>query len=238
MRKLVGALALTGLVVGAGWGVVAADDPKPAPERARGFAEEVREDIFAGFKGDDEALQQGIAACEEALAKDPKNAEAMVWRGAARVYSAGRKFATGKPAEAFPLWGSGLKDLDEAVAIAPDKVGVRIPRAATLLPAARNSPPGMAKPLLTKALADFQFIYDKQKDHLDKLPTHSRGELRMGLADIYRLMGQPDKSKEQLEAIARELPDTRYAARAREWLAAKPEAKLVHNCLGCHTPGQ
>lgn len=242
MRPMWCAVALAGLMGGAAWGVLAADEPKdkpsPAapPAREPGFAEEVRADIFSGFKGDDEALARGIASCEEALGKDPKDAEAMVWRGSARVFKAGRAFASKKPAEGVALWQSGLKDLDGAVALAPDKVGVRIPRAATLLPAGRNSPPAMGRPLLAKALEDFQFIYDKQKDHLDKLPTHSRGELRMGLADIYRLMGEPEKSREQLEAIGRELPNTRYAEQARTWLAAKPDAKLVHNCLGCHTP--
>lgn len=67
------------------------------------------------------------------------------------------------------------------------------------------------------------------------LGTHPRGELRMGLADTYRLLGKLDSSKEQLEAITKELPDTEYATRAKEWLAAEPTKKLAHNCLGCHT---
>jgi hypothetical protein len=47
-------------------------------------------------------------------------------------------------------------------------------------------------------------------------------------------MGDLDKSNEQLRAVEKELPDTKYAARAKEWLAAKPDAKLAHNCIGCH----
>jgi hypothetical protein len=30
------------------------------------------------------------------------------------------------------------------------------------------------------------------------------------------------------------LPNTKYAERAKEWLAAKPDAKLAHVCIGCH----
>ena len=124
--------------------------------------------------------------------------------------------------------------MDDAVKLDPDNVGVRIPRASVLLPAARDTPPAMSKPLLKTVLADFEYIYKKQIDHLDSLGTHPRGELRMGLADTYRLLGKLESSKEQLEAIAKELPDTEYATRAKEWLAAEPTKKLAHNCLGCH----
>jgi hypothetical protein len=209
----------------------AGDAPAPRPER---FDNVVRADIFAGFTGDDEAMARGLKACEDALAKNPKHAEAMVWRGAVRVFQSGKAFQANKRADGIALWTTGMKDLDDAVALAPNTVGVRIPRAAVLLPAARAAPPAMGKPLLPKALDDFQTIEKLQRDHMDKLGTHPRGELRMGLADVHRLMGDLDKSNEQLRAVAKELPDTKYAARAKEWLAAKPDAKLTHTCIGCH----
>ena len=56
----------------------------------------------------------------------------------------------------------------------------------------------------------------------------------MGLAEVYRRLQEPEKSREQLEAVVKELPDTKYAERAQEWLKAKPEAQLSHNCIGCH----
>lgn len=215
--------------------VSARAEDKPAAEVR--FDAVVREDLFAGFQGDAAALARGVKNCEEALAKNPKNAEALVWRGAARVFAAGQLFGAGKATQAMPIWTAGLKDMDEAVAMDPKNVGVRIPRASVLLPAARNAPPAMGRPLLKKALNDFETIEKEQAEtkQLDKLGTHPRGELRMGLADTYRLMGDADKSKAQLEAVLKELPDTKYAKRAAEWLAAKPDAKLAHNCIGCHT---
>ena len=210
-------------------------DDKPAAAEAR-FDTQVREDLFAGFSGDAEALARGSKTCDDALAKNPKHAEALVWRGAAKVFRAGQLFGAGKAATAMPLWIGGLKDMDDAVALEPKNVGVRIPRAAVLLPAARNAPPAMGQPLLNKALADFEAIDAMQAaaKQLDKLGTHPRGELRMGLADTYRLLGDAEKSKAQLDAVLKELPGTKYATRAAEWLAAKPDAKLVHNCIGCH----
>ena len=58
----------------------------------------------------------------------------------------------------------------------------------------------------------------------------------MGLADVYRLRGELSKSREQLELVKTQLPDTAYARRAETWLAAKPDAKLAHDCIGCHVP--
>ena len=207
----------------------------PAATETKRFDLLVREDIFAGFQGDENALQRGETTCEEALKTNPKNAEALVWRGAIRVYKAGMLFGKDKPLEAFPLWMSGQKDMDEAVKLEPDNVGVRIPRASVLLPSARNAPPAMAGPLLKTVLGDFEYIYKKQEKHLDDLDSHSRGELRMGLADTYRLLGKLDQSREQLEAIAKELPNTEYATTAKDWMAAAPTAKLAHNCIGCHS---
>lgn len=207
------------------------DDPKPQAER---FDFRVREEIFAGFNGDAEALARGIKACDDALKDKPKHATALVWRGAAKLYQAGQLFQKGNVKDAMPIWTAALKDMDDAVALEPKNIAVRIPRAATLLPAAREAPPAMAKPLLAKALEDYLFTYNEQKGFLDKLGTHPRGELHMGLAEAYRLTGDLDKSREQLNAIVKEMPDTKYAKRANEWLAAKPDAKLAHNCIGCH----
>lgn len=212
----------------------AVKESKPKDETKR-FDLVVREDIFAGFSGDDEALKRGEVSCEKALKENPKNAEALVWRGAIRVFQGGQYFGKNDPVKGFPLWTSGLKDMDDAVKLEPDNVGVRIPRAAVLLPSARNAPAAMSAPLLKSALDDFEFIYKKQENHLDELGTHSRGELRMGLADTYRLLGKLDKSKEQLEALAKELPATEYATKANQWLVAAPTAKLSHSCIGCHS---
>lgn len=56
----------------------------------------------------------------------------------------------------------------------------------------------------------------------------------MGLADVYRRLGELDKSREQLLALRAALPDSDYARRAEKWLAADVTLKLSHNCIGCH----
>jgi len=199
------------------------------------FDLEVREDIFAGFAGDEEALKRGVKKCEDVLKDNPKHAEAMVWRGAANVFQSGKLFQSKKTTEALKLWTSGLQDLDKAVELEPDNVGVRVPRAAVMIQAGRNAPPAMGQPLLKKVREDYEMILKGQEKILDKIGTHPRGELHMGLADIYRLLGENEKSKAQLETIVKEMSKTKYATVAQKWLDAKPDQKLAHSCIGCHT---
>lgn len=210
-----------------------AEKTAPAEER---FDLLVREDIFAGFNGDAKRLKKGMERCEQKLAEDPEHAEAMVWRGAARVFLSGQKFQQGDTAAGIELWGGGIKDMDQAKRLEPENLAVMIPRAAVMINAGRSAPPIMGRPLLLAVRDDFEQVYQRQKDVLEHIGEHPLGELRMGLADIYRLLKQPEKSTAQLNAVVQELPDSPYASRAKQWLAAPPEARLAHNCIGCHDP--
>ena len=205
---------------------------EPEPER---FDLAVREDVFAGFKGDSARLAKGLKTCEDKLKADPKHAEALVWRGTVRVFSAGPLFQKGKLAEGMKEWNGGLADMDAAVALAPESVAVRIPRAAVLTQASAAAPPAMAKPLLEKLRGDMETSLKLHGEGFADLGEHSKGEVRMALAYAYRRLGEADKSTAQLKLIAEELPGTRWAAEAAEWQKAKPDAKLTHNCIGCHS---
>jgi tetratricopeptide (TPR) repeat protein len=218
--------------------VSVAQDREPAkkPEVTRErFDGAVREDFFAGFDGDADRLAAGMKKCEEVLAEDEKNAEAMVWLGSGEVYLSGRSFQKGDVVKGMGYWQKGFDRMNKAAELEPDNIGVLIPRAAVLMPASRGMPNPMKGQVLQSVLKDFTRVYELQKDSLDKLGEHPLGELRMGLADIYRSMGDMDNSRIHLEAIKAELPGTDYANRADEWLIAKPTAKLAHTCIGCHS---
>ena len=199
------------------------------------FDQEVRDDFFSGFNGDEEALKKGIEACEKVLAENPKHAEALVWLGSGQVYLSGKAFSTGKPAEGMKQWQQGIANMDKAAELEPKNIGVLIPRAAVLMPASRNLPDIIKKPVLQGVLKNFEDVYEMQKDMLSEIGEHPLGELRMGLADVHRSLGDLEKSKIHLEAVMKELPDTEYAKEAEKWLAAKPTARLAHNCIGCHS---
>ena len=212
------------------------DGPEKAKaDSATRFDLVVREDYFAGFNGDTKALERGMKASQEVLKDDPKHAEAMVWLGAGQVFLSGQNFSKGNVVDGMKMWQEGLAKMDAASELEPDNIGVLIPRAAVLMPASRNLPKPIREQVLNGVLANFLRVYEQQKNGLDKIGEHPLGELRMGLADVYRSLGKSEESKAQLKAILEELPDTEYSAEATKWLDAKPTAKLAHNCIGCHS---
>ena len=114
-------------------------EDKTDEKKKKPFAHVVRKVFFAGFAGDDKALKKGMTICEETLAKNPKHAEALAWRGAGRLFLSGKSFQSGDVDAGMIKWESGIKDLDKAKELEPDNIAVLIPRAASLMGAGRNS---------------------------------------------------------------------------------------------------
>jgi tetratricopeptide (TPR) repeat protein len=207
---------------------------RSAPAQDR-FDLKVRNDFFAGYAGDKDALARGMKACEAALAADPKNAEAMVWHGSGVLVEAQALFASGDAQKAMPVWMRGLQEMQAAVDLAPDSVGVRIPRGAVLLTASHYIPDaGISKPLIVAGVSDYQHTYDLQKEHFSTLGSHPRGELLLGLADGYSRLGDEEKAAAYFDEIARTLPGTVYAKRANAWKETKSLPVEQTSCVGCH----
>ena len=195
----------------------------------------VRTDFFAGFAGNEQALARAMKICEEELAKNPNHAEALVWHGSGVFFQSGKLFQAGDPVKGGEFWQRGLKEMDDAVKIAPDNLGVRIPRGAVLLTAARSLPnPAMARPLVETGLGDFEHTLEIQKPFFDTLGAHPRGELLIGLADGYARLGKEEQAKTYFERIRAALPGTPYAASADKWLATKSLTPREGGCLRCH----
>ncbi len=200
------------------------------------FDYKVRNYFFAGFAGDTASLEKGMKICENILATDPKHAEALVWHGAAVFYQAGQAFQKGDSQTGMPLWQRGLKEMDEAATLAPDNLGVRIPRGAVLLTASHYvGSPEMARPLIEKGVGDLEKAYELQGPDLSQLGTHPRGELMIGLADGYSRLGNQEKAQAWFERIQKEMKGTPYEKSANTWLESKTLAPAQAGCLGCHT---
>ena len=196
------------------------------------FDLKVRTYFFAGFSGDAESLATGMKMCEEELAANPKSAEALVWHGSGLYYQAGQAFQKGDQQHGMEWYQRGMKEMDEAVAIAPDSIGVRIPRGAVLLTGSRFMSPEMAKPLIERGVADFARAYDLKTPVLATLASHPKGELYLGLADGYGRTGDEEKAREFYSKVLKELPGTPYAKKAAAWMETKASQTA---CLGCHT---
>jgi len=201
---------------------------------AQRFDLKVRQDFFAGFNGDSEALARGMRASEEALAANPKFGEALVWHGSGLMFQAGQAFGSGDQAKGSELWSRALKEMQTAVELEPDNVAVRIPRGATLLQTSHHVSEAMAKPLLELGLADYQRSYELQQSYLETLGTHPRGELLFGLAEGYGREGDEAKAEKFFELIRTSLPNTVYAKRADEWMKNKSLPVSETGCVGCH----
>ena len=174
--------------------------PAPPPR----FDEIVRADFFAGFRGDAARLERGMKLCEDELATNPTNADALVWHGAGLMFLAGEAARRQDFAAAGERARRGRAEVDRADQLAPDSLSVMLVRALVI-----------------------------QTPYLDRLSEHSRGELLAGLAEGWSRLGDTERSRGYLERIVKELPNTRYQTRARAWLEDGPQSGPM-TCLTCH----
>ena len=202
------------------------------------FDMKVRNYFFAGLAGDTASLEKGMKICEDILASEPKQPEALVWHGMGLVTESRKAFEKGDQQTGAMMWQRGLDEMDQAAAIAPDSLGVRIVRGAVLLVASQYLPNAeMAHPLIEKGLSDYERAYSIQGPDLSHLGTHPRGELMIGIADAYSRLGQPEKAQEWFERIQKDLPGTPYANSAATWLQTKTLTPRQAGSLGCHAGG-
>ena len=202
------------------------------------FDHQVRTDFFSGFSGNREALQRGMNTAEAILKANPNHAEALVWHGAGLYFLAGSYFRSGDAEKGMEYAGRGQAEMDRAVALEPDNVGVRIPRGATLMAAARSMlerNPDFARPILQKGLSDYEHVYELQKAKLPELGEHPAGELLFGIADANSRIGNTERAAEFFDRIAETLPNTVYAKRASMWKQTKSLPIGETGCVGCHT---
>jgi tetratricopeptide (TPR) repeat protein len=125
--------------------------------------------------------------------------------------------------------------MDAAVALEPDNVGVRIPRGAVLLQATRSMPPEAARPLIEKAVDDYEHVLVLQAAYFADLGDHPKGELLFGLAEGYSRLGRLDKARIYFERLTEDAPTSGQAPKAKQWLAdgTLPPANGL-GCVGCH----
>lgn len=209
--------------------------PAQQPPANQRFDYLVRADFFAGAAGDEARLARAMELCERTLADNPKHPEAMVWHGAGVLVRAGQAFQKGDMATGGSLFDRGIKEMNEAVALAPGNPGVLIPRAATLFEATRGMPPEMARPLLQSAVANYEQVLEIQQATWSKLGDHPRGELLFGLADGFARLGDQQKARMYFERLIADAPTSGQAPRAKAWMetGTVPKANGL-GCVGCH----
>jgi hypothetical protein len=212
---------------------VALADATPSQDSSRPrFDEIVREDFFAGFAGDREALDRGMRTCSDALKQDPHNAEALAWEAGGFIYLGSQAAHNGDRAQGLTIQDRGYKELDYAVAINPNNIAPLISRGATLL--YEDPATAVGKKRLQQGVADYERVLGLSKISFAQQSTHSRGELLNGIADGLARLGERQRARGYFERVTRELPGSKYADVATRWLAGKTDATTKLTCLGCH----
>ena len=199
---------------------------------AERFDYKVRDDFFAGFNGNKAALERGLKVSAEMLAREPKHAEAMVWHGGGIFFQSIEAFQNGDLQKGMDLSIRGRKEMDTAVALAPENVAVRIPRGSIYLAASRYMPAEHARPLIELGIADYETARRVQND--EYRGDHPRGELLFGLAEAYSRLGDQQKAELFFARVQKELPTTEYARRTDEWIKTKTLTAGQTRCIGCH----
>ena len=125
--------------------------------------------------------------------------------------------------------------MDSAVELAPNSVGVLIPRGSLLLQATRTMPPQMARPLIAKALADYEKVLAIQEPIFATLGEHPKGELLFGLAEGYSRLDQPEKARLYFDRLVKDAPGSGQTPKAKQWLTdgTLPKSSGL-TCVGCH----
>ena len=201
------------------------------PER---FDERVREFFFAGFAGNEDALERGMALCAETLEADPDHPPALVWQAAGWQFQSGMAYQRGDWGTGQALFDKSLAQFDRAVSLAPDDVEVLIPRATALQGSARYITYAPTRTsLLNTVVGDYSRILDLQAPYFDSLTVHSRGEILGGLAEALWRLERRDESRVYLNRMMDELPESPYALMAEQQLD-NPDENAQLSCLGCH----
>ncbi len=194
----------------------------------------VRDDMFRAFGGNEAAYKNAMATIEEKLREQPDHAEALVWRGAGLSFKAGQAFRAGDIAGGEGLAKKGMADMDRALRLEPNNIGVLIPRSATVLAAARyQRDADREREMAASAAAGFETAFAIRQGAFARLGLHNRGEYLSGLAESWALAGNRDKAEAYLRRILAELPNSLYAERATAKLADWNDRRPL-NCLTCH----
>ena len=195
----------------------------------------VRNDFFAGFSGNQDAFERAMKASSEVIAASPDDcAEALAWHGSGLSLLAGRKFQAGDYEAGGGMWARGNAEMERAGKMAPDAIGVLIPRAAAWFAASRGMPKEQGTPLLKKAIADYEHVYELQKDIFDGLNIHNKSELLFGMADGYARLENAEKARLYFEKLAALGAGSGHLQQARSYLDSGKYTVTGVGCAGCH----
>ena len=201
----------------------------------------LREDIFAGFLANDlERLARGEKNLETLLKERPETKASLIgWKGTIALTRAAHAHEAGRKADFEREHRSAAALFDEASKMDPKDFGVVAIVGASWGQMADRLPEPQRSGAWQASYQGYRAMLEAQKEQVDKLPLHLKGELLSGLALTAQRTGRPDEASGYLQRIVQSMPGTPYATAAQRWIE-RPEARAKSSvaCQTCHEPGR
>lgn len=213
----------------------------PLPDPRLSVNTLIREDIFAGFMGDDmERFSRGERTIQGLLEqRHGERPTLLAWKGGAALYRAVRALENDRAEEFRDEYRRAQNSFSEAEQLGPDDLGVDAVTGGTHVVFADRLPEEYRAAAWSRAYDSYRRLWTRQGAGVAELPTHLRGELLGGLAQSAQRTGRSREADEYLDRILALLPDTPYERIAKQW--KKEPAAAAHTriaCLTCHAPGR
>jgi hypothetical protein len=232
---------LTLVAVVAGVAAVPAQAPEPPLADTRLTVHTLlREDIFAGFlQSDLTRLARAEKNADALLASRPaERAAVLAWQGGMALTRAVLANEANQPAQFRQHYSRAQGLFAEAMKLGPENVGVFAITGGTQTTLADRLPAAERQAGWELGYTAYQQLWKLQGQVIEKLPLHHKGEVLSGLAQTADRTGRSAEAAAQIERILTMLPDTPYAARARQW-KDDPSGRAASTlaCQTCHGPG-
>jgi tetratricopeptide (TPR) repeat protein len=200
----------------------------------------LREDVFAGFLQNDlTRLARAEKNAELLLTSRPGDrAPILAWQGSIALTRAALANEAGQPDQFRQHYRRSQDLFTEAMKLGSDNIGVFAITGGTQASVADRLPATERTAGWQLGYSAYQQLWKLQAQIIEKLPLHHKGEVLSGLAQTADRTGRTEEAAAQVDRILTLLPDTPYAARARQWKDdPSGRAKNKLTCQTCHGPG-
>lgn len=198
-------------------------DQKPGIYKEDPFISHYRQEFFAVFQGDFPRFEKAYKEIKAMVAKNPKDARALIWLGNGQTVEAGVLRMKGQAKQAADLLVLSRKTMDEAVALRPKDPNIYMMQAATLYVQGQYWGKAVPKSGWEELRDDCLKLIAYLGPKMAKMSVHVRGEAYGELGIAYKNLGDKNKAADAFRKIIALDPKTDYSARAEKELHALGE---------------
>jgi hypothetical protein len=201
----------------------------------------LREDVFAGFMGNDMVRLARAERNIEQLLKDrpDQRGNLLAWKGGATMHRAVLAHESGNNGEFLKQLQAVRAAFAEAAKETSGNDGVAAITGGVYAVFADRLPEPHRATGWADAYANYALLWKQQESFIDKLPVHHRGEVIGGLVQSAQRTGRTEEMAQHLDRMITLMQGTPYEVTARQWKADPASAATTRvTCKNCHNPGR